>query len=316
MFLFSKKHKTPVSTYTNSYRLPRSIKKTIQEQGPLQLWKENKFVTPGLTMPPVQNLVSQGQPEQLIKAAMQEYSRNTIDPAAYWLKNWLARSKEKYNPVFVTEDKYITWRTGPCNSAAWNKHSSYLPLLPKETRMETFLHSIPVTYTLKPTCLNQSERAVITGMLHQLPVYTVTGSGLFQCYYSPCSGHHYCLRGMGCYLDGAPAIRRHLHTLGERAVRLRWLRVGWGGTGWLGVDTTFLVLGTTAYPTSSVSCRSIPCCSYSPRAMFCTPTHHPQPSLRYRSPKWDTSHFKKTGGVQRGSYTIHLEFISEAYSAP
>ncbi|KFP61325.1 Spermatid-specific manchette-related protein 1 [Cariama cristata] len=217
MFPFSKKHETPVSTYTNSYRLPRSVKKTIQEQGPQQLWKENKFVTQGLTMPPVQNPVSQGQPEQLIKAAMQEYSRNTIDPAAYWLKNWLARSKEKYNPVFVTEDKYITWGTGPCNSAAWNKHSSYLPLLPKETRMETFLHSIPVLYTLKPTCLNQSERAVITDMLHRLPVYTVTGSGLFQCYYSPCSGHHYCLRGMDCYLDGAPAIRRHLHTLGERA---------------------------------------------------------------------------------------------------
>lgn len=34
------------------------------------------------------------------------------------------------------------------------------------------------------------------------------------------------------------------------------------------------------------------------------------------SPRWDTSHFKKTGGVQRGSYTIHPEFMSEAYSAP
>lgn len=38
---------------------------------------------------------------------------------------------EKHNPVFVNEDKYVTWRTGPYNSAAWNKHSSYLPLLPK-----------------------------------------------------------------------------------------------------------------------------------------------------------------------------------------
>uniref|UniRef100_A0A663FF74 Family with sequence similarity 219 member A n=1 Tax=Aquila chrysaetos chrysaetos TaxID=223781 RepID=A0A663FF74_AQUCH len=46
----------------------------------------------GLTMPPVQNPVSQGRPEQLIKAAMQEYYRNTIDPAAYWPeKYWLAR---------------------------------------------------------------------------------------------------------------------------------------------------------------------------------------------------------------------------------
>lgn len=45
-------------------------------------------------MPPVQNPASQGQPEQLIKAAMQEYYRNTIDPAAYWNKKyWLARSE-------------------------------------------------------------------------------------------------------------------------------------------------------------------------------------------------------------------------------
>lgn len=33
-------------------------------------------------------------------------------------------------------------------------------------------------------------------------------------------------------------------------------------------------------------------------------------------PRWDTSHFKKIGGVQRSSYNIHPEFISEAYSAP
>ncbi|KAM9588568.1 sperm microtubule inner protein 6 [Morphnus guianensis] len=281
MFLFSKKHKTPVSTYTDSYRPPCSVKKTIQEQAPQELWKENKFVTQGLTMPPVQNPVSQGRPKQLIKAAMQEYYRNTIDPAAYWPeKYWLARFEEKYNPVFVNEDKYVTWRTGPYNSAAWNKHSSYLPLLPKVTRMETFLHSIPVPYPPKPICLNQFEQEVITNVLHRLPVYTVTGRGPFQGYYSPCSGRHYCLRGMDYYVDGGPAIRRHLHTLGERAV------------------------------------RSIPCCSYSPRAMFHTATHRPQPSSPHKSLRWDTSPFKKTGGVQRGSYTIHPEFMSEAYSAP
>lgn len=38
---------------------------------------------------------------------------------------------EKYSPVFVNEDKYITWRAGPYNSAAWNKYSTYLPLPPK-----------------------------------------------------------------------------------------------------------------------------------------------------------------------------------------
>ncbi|NXX55457.1 SMRP1 protein, partial [Scopus umbretta] len=280
MFLFSKKQKTPVSTYTDSYRPPCSVKKTIQEQAPQQLWKENKFVTQGLTMPLVQNPSSQGQPEHLIKAAMQEYYRNTIDTAADWPeKYWPARSKEKYNPTFVNEVKYITWRTGPYSSAAWNKHSSYLPLLPKETRMETFLHSILVPYPPKPTYLNQSERAV-TADMYMVPVYTVTGRGPFQGYYSPCSGHHYCLRGMDYYADGAPTIRRHLHLQGERAV------------------------------------RSIPCCSYSPRATFCAPTHRAQPSSLYRSPRWDTSHFKKSGGVQKGSYTIHPEFASEAYSAP
>ncbi|KFV53032.1 Spermatid-specific manchette-related protein 1, partial [Gavia stellata] len=172
----------------------------------------------GLTMPPVQNPVSQGQPEQQIKAAMQDYYRNTIDPATYWPeKYWLARSEEKYSPVFVNEDKHITWRTSPYNSPAWNKHSSYLPLLPKETRMETFLHSIPMPYPPKPTCLNQPEREVIADMPHRLPVYTVTGRGPFQGYYSPCFGRHYCLRGMDYNVDGAPAIRKHLHALGERA---------------------------------------------------------------------------------------------------
>lgn len=38
---------------------------------------------------------------------------------------------EKYSPVFVNDVNYITWRTGPYNSVAWNKHSSYLPPLPK-----------------------------------------------------------------------------------------------------------------------------------------------------------------------------------------
>lgn len=44
-------------------------------------------------MPQEQNPASQGQPEKLIKAAMQEYLyRNAIDPTAYWPeKYWLTR---------------------------------------------------------------------------------------------------------------------------------------------------------------------------------------------------------------------------------
>ncbi|NXT43717.1 SMRP1 protein, partial [Pelecanoides urinatrix] len=303
MFFVSKKHKTPISTYTDSYRPPCSVKKTIDELPPQPLWRGNQFVTQGLTMPPVQNLASQSQTEQLNKKAMQEYYRNTIDPTAYQpSKYWLARSEEKYNPIFVHEDKYTTWRTGSYNSAAWNKHSCYLPLLPKETKMETLLHSIPMAYSPKCTCLKCGNypRPVpvmdwllllsltftippLAGRLlvaDVLPVYTMTGSGLFHGYYSPCSGRHYCLRGMDYYVDGDSAIRRHLNALGERAV------------------------------------RSIPCCSSSLRAMSCTSTERTQPSSLYRSPRWDTSHFSKVGGVQRSSYTIHPDFSSEAYSAP
>ncbi|KFP22946.1 Spermatid-specific manchette-related protein 1 [Egretta garzetta] len=215
MFLFSKKHKTPISTYTDSYRPPCSVKKTVHEQVPQQLWKENKFVTQGLTMPPVQNPSSQGQPEQLINVATQEYYRSSIDRVSYWPEKYcLARPEEKYSPVFVNDVNYITWRTGPYNSVAWNKHSSYLPPLPKDARMDTILHRIPVTYPVKPTCLNQFERELVAD---RLPVYTVARRGPFQLYYSPCSGRHYCLREMDYYVDGARAIRSHLHTLGERA---------------------------------------------------------------------------------------------------
>ncbi|KAM7077758.1 LOW QUALITY PROTEIN: sperm microtubule inner protein 6 [Ciconia maguari] len=399
MFLFAQKHKTPIGTYADSYCLPCSVKKTIEEQAPLQLWKENKFAMHGLTMPSVQNLVSQGQPEQLIKAAMQEYYRNAINPAGWSGPKVALRSQpcvcvspashrilnkdsgsstsdmpsgpvalhfgERGNSqdapavsripgttghprlsllccrevqhIFVNKDKYITWRMGPYNSTAWNKHSSYLPLLPKETRMETFLHSIPMPCHHVLTCLHKSIQEVAADMLHRLsrllplslqPVYTVMGWGPFQGYYSPCSGCHYSL-GMDYYIDGAPTTRRHRHKLAERAV------------------------------------RSILCCSYSPRAMVCSSMHHPKLSSLYTSPRtnrerwvphrcpyarasvrcfsrssplrnsqicldlhgsakegfrkmtvqgWDTSHFKKTGGVQRGSYTIHPKFASEAYS--
>uniref|UniRef100_A0A8C8B8T6 Uncharacterized protein n=1 Tax=Otus sunia TaxID=257818 RepID=A0A8C8B8T6_9STRI len=152
--------------------------------------------------------------------------------------------------------------------------------------METFLHSIPTSYPLKPACINQCEREVATDMLPRLPVYSVTGRGPYWVCYSPCSGCHHCLRGMDYYVDGASAIRGSLF------------------------------LGATTHPTSSVSCRSIPYCSYSPRTMFCAFALHLWSFFLYSSLRWGTSHFKKTGGVQRDSYTILPEFTSEAYSAP
>ncbi|XP_056179676.1 spermatid-specific manchette-related protein 1 [Falco biarmicus] len=246
------------------------FKKTIQEQAPQQLWKENKFVTKGLTMPLVQNPASQGQPKQLVKATMQEYYRNTGDLAAYWPDvYWLARSKvtiakKKHNSFFVNENEYITRRTSLYNSTA----SSY----PSCSCACAILESIWVMVWLPLLALtlpipSLSEGEVVADMAHRLPVYTVIGRGPSQGYYSPCPGHRYCLQGLSYSIDGVPANRRHLHTLGERAV------------------------------------RSMPCCSYSPRAMFWTSTHHLQPSSLCRSPtyrwvQWDTSHFKMTGGVQ------------------
>ncbi|XP_006734656.1 spermatid-specific manchette-related protein 1-like isoform X3 [Leptonychotes weddellii] len=38
------------------------------------------------------------------------------------------------------------------------------------------------------------------------------------------------------------------------------------------------------------------------------PSYYPCPNLR-----WDTSHFKKTGGPQRNNYVVHPEFVSETY---
>nr|KAF6432966.1 ciliated bronchial epithelium 1 [Molossus molossus] len=37
-------------------------------------------------------------------------------------------------------------------------------------------------------------------------------------------------------------------------------------------------------------------------------SYYPCPNLR-----WDTSHFKKTGGPQRNNYVVHPEFVSETY---
>ena len=45
MFLFSHKTKTPIRTYSDSYRAPTSIKEVYKDP-PLWAWEANKFVTP------------------------------------------------------------------------------------------------------------------------------------------------------------------------------------------------------------------------------------------------------------------------------
>ncbi|KAM8792999.1 sperm microtubule inner protein 6 [Eudromia elegans] len=282
MFLFAQETKTPVSTYTDSYRPPSSVKKTFQEP-PSLLWKENKFVTKGLAMPPVP---SPGQQEKLLKAAAQELAyRNAVEPSAYQPeKYWVTRQEERYNPVFVNEDRYVTWRTSPYNSAAWDKYTTYLPRLPKEAKTEALLES-----AARPEHLHRCEREVadLLSSLSRAPlpsvpqVCTAAARRPYQGYLSPCSGRHYCLRGMDYYGDaGRPDTGRHLHPLAERAV------------------------------------RSIPYCRSSPGVTCYALSCSPQPSCLYTSPKWDSSHFRKAGGVQRGTFTIHPEFVSESCSAP
>ncbi|NWX90471.1 SMRP1 protein, partial [Nothoprocta pentlandii] len=288
MFLFAQETKTPVSTYTDSYRPPNSVKKTFQEP-PSLLWKENKFVTKGLAMPPVPSAGSPGQQERLLKAAAQELAyRNAVEPSAYQPeKYWVTRQEERYNPVFVNEDRYVTWRTSPYNSAAWNKYTTYLPRLPKPPA--------PII-----SCSSRCSKA-ISGTLPAAaarapppaapPVYAPPARRPYQGYFSPCSGRHYCLRGMDYYGDvGRPDTGRHLHPLAERAVSNMPL----DAHGCPGTD--FLLFFLTS---SSARLRS-PCLS----PMFIS------------SPRWDSSHFKKAGGVQRGTFTIHPEFVSESCSAP
>ncbi|OXB55534.1 hypothetical protein ASZ78_003810, partial [Callipepla squamata] len=111
----------------------------------------------GLTMPREQSTLHQVQPEKLTKAVMQEYLyQNATDPSAYWPeKYWVTKSEgtasshlstcvtqvphvcfsfQRNTAHFVSEDRYLTWRAGPYNSAAWNKYSTYLPLPPKVGR--------------------------------------------------------------------------------------------------------------------------------------------------------------------------------------
>uniref|UniRef100_A0A8C3PNI8 Chromosome 9 open reading frame 24 n=1 Tax=Calidris pygmaea TaxID=425635 RepID=A0A8C3PNI8_9CHAR len=266
MFLFSKEHKTPISTYTDSYRPPCTIKKTLYKHSPQPLWRDNKFVTKVNAARGGNFRVS--TPTQLQMLAAQD------TPACHFC------IAEKYKPVFVNEGKYITWRATPYNSAAWNKHCCYLPLLPRVYCACAMLASVKVMgwLLLTLTILLLTEKELVANVPHKLPLYTTTGRGCFHGYYSPWSGRHYWLRGIDYYIDGNSAIRRHLRALGERAVRLGWCGMGWHGMAWHGFRP-------------------------------------PMPDTFICPPRWDSTFFMTTGGAQRGSYVIHPEFASEASSA-
>ncbi|KAG8131330.1 hypothetical protein E2320_017903, partial [Naja naja] len=121
----------------------------------------------------------------------------------------------------------------------------------------------------------------------------------YQGYYSPCTGRHYCLRGMDYYVDGAPSTERQISQLVEKIVRF-------GG------------FGPAAFSSSNSSwgVGSFPYYDHQVDMMLCARLPSLPPSFPYMNLKWDTSHFKRSGGPERDSYIIHPEFVSEAYPTP
>ncbi|XP_032716301.1 spermatid-specific manchette-related protein 1 isoform X2 [Lontra canadensis] len=227
MFLFSRKTKTPISTYSDSYRAPTSIKEVYKDP-PLWAWEANKFVTPGLTQT-MQRHVDPEALQKMVKCAMQDYSyKGSISGHPYFPeKYWLCQEEDKWTPYYLCGDRYNTWRMGPYNCTGWNKYTTCLPRLPKEAGMETAVRGLPLQCPPKPERLNAYEREVVVNMLNSLsrnqPLPQITrrcgcvdplpGRLPFQGYESPCSGRHYCLRGMDYYVAGAPCAERRFRPL-------------------------------------------------------------------------------------------------------
>uniref|UniRef100_A0A8D2LLU8 Chromosome 9 open reading frame 24 n=1 Tax=Varanus komodoensis TaxID=61221 RepID=A0A8D2LLU8_VARKO len=213
MFIFSHKTATPISTYTDSYRIPRRTKESYTE--PSLSWCD--VPNCGLTVPRVEHPVDQAHLEKMVKQAEQEYSyRNSIEPTAYRpYKYWVTREEERFNPVFIGDDRYATWRTGPYNSAAWNRYTTYLPRIPR-TRPRSALPgatarlSSPAEREVVVNMLNSLSRKQLPSLQHR---YLVPGRVPYQGYHSPCTGRHYCLRGMDYYVDGAPSSERQISQL-------------------------------------------------------------------------------------------------------
>ncbi|XP_034358176.1 sperm microtubule inner protein 6 isoform X4 [Arvicanthis niloticus] len=154
MFLFSRKTKTPISTYSDSYRAPTSIKEVYKDP-PLWAWEANKFVTPGLT----QTMHRHVDPEALqkmAKCAAQDYTyKSSISGHPYLPeKYWLSQDEEdKCCTSYLDNDRYNTWKTNPYNNY-WNKYTTCLPRLSKDTGMETVVRGMPLEYPPKPERLN------------------------------------------------------------------------------------------------------------------------------------------------------------------
>ncbi|XP_058528652.1 spermatid-specific manchette-related protein 1 isoform X2 [Ochotona princeps] len=293
MYLFSRKTKTPISTYTDSYRAPTSIKEVYKDP-PLWAWEANKFVTRGLTHTTERHM----DPDALQKMAKcnnQDYTYKSSILGHPYLpeKYWLSQYEDRCSPCYLSSDRYNTWRTPPYYSSYWNKFTSCLPRLPKEAGTETAVRGMPLEYPPKPERLNAYEREVVVNMLNSLSRNQQTPQIMSRCgcvdplpgrlpylgYESPCSGRHYCLRGMDYCTGGAPSTERRLRPLCAAEQ-----------------PTVRAVSPYDHRPGMECAVTTLP------------PSYYPCPNLR-----WDTSHFKKTGGAQRNSFVVHPEFVSESY---
>ncbi|XP_074052682.1 sperm microtubule inner protein 6 isoform X2 [Macrotis lagotis] len=236
------------------------------------------LVTQGLKKPMLENQINKQSLEKMVKRAVEEYSYKGSVPGNSYLPNkyWISEAEERCNPTFISGDRYATWRTGPYNSAGWNKYATYLPRLPKEVGLETEIRGMPLEYTPKSERFNSYEQEVVVNMLNSLsrkqlpaiqPRYTVPGRLPFQGYESPCTGRHYCLRGMDYYATGVPSNECHL---------------------------------------TQLTVRSAPPFNH-------RPPPPPSSMYHYTNLKWNTSHFKLIGGPQRNHYIIHPEFVSDTH---
>ncbi|XP_075415069.1 sperm microtubule inner protein 6 [Tenrec ecaudatus] len=295
MFLFSRKTKTPISTYTDSYRAPTSIKEVYKDPA-MWAWEPNKFVTPGLTHTTGHHM-DQEALQKMVRCAMHDYSyKNPMQDHLYFPeKYWLSQEEgDRCIPGYLYDDRYATWRLGPYHSQAKIKYPTCLPPLPKEAGTETVVAGMPLECLPKPKSerLNAYEREVVVNMLNSLSrnqplpqiaprcgcVDPLRGRLPFQGYESTCSGRHYCMRGMDYYATGAPCLPRRL--LPECCAQ------------------------PTVRAASPYQHRpGMQCVVTTPQ-----PSYYPYPNLR-----WDTSHFKKTGGALKNNYVIHPEFVSETY---
>ncbi|ELK09068.1 hypothetical protein PAL_GLEAN10008282 [Pteropus alecto] len=95
MFLSSRKTKTPISTYSDSYRAPTSIKEVYKDP-PLCAWEANKFVTPGLAQSMRRHVDSEAL-QKMLKCAVQDYTYKGSIPGHPYLpeKYWLSEEEER-----------------------------------------------------------------------------------------------------------------------------------------------------------------------------------------------------------------------------